>query len=511
MKTGRGSGPLWAAAAGVLAVAAYLPVFQGVSGSAAPGLGRRAVEGWFFDPEQPPAGMVIAVAGWLVWRRRARLAALAPSRHPVALLLLLLGLACAAWSKRVGATDWLIFSLGSNALAFAAASRGTSGVRLLAVPFVALLFAVPIPEPLGNELVWALQRIAARGALWLHDLIGLGTTGEAVLLWRGGSGFLVIEECSGLRGLLTLLLASIVIRDLFAHAGPRAWWVVALAPPLALAINVVRVAWIAAGEADTSAGHIGQGVITLLAGTVTLFFVGHFLARAVPEAASPTASAGAWPWRSACAGLAAVELLTIAIPTRPPPAPPAVTVRGRIGDRAGWVGEHVPADYAFLGRLAISGIAKRRFEHRGTGAAPDVVELFVGLERGGPRASPYSSKLRLPGRDWSLAEVTSRRDWRLFREVEVGIATRGDQRALVQTWNLGDEGAWRETLRSFLGATSGSGERSPRAVVRLVTPILGEGRAALAAARVVLDRFLIAFGGELEALELEASEGGGSG
>jgi exosortase len=499
VKTPRGSGPLWAAAAGVLAVAAYGPIVWGVWGTA-PDLSRRVVEGWFFEPLQPPAGMVIAVAGWLAWRRRAALAELAPAGHPSAPFLLLVGLACAAWSKRAGAPDWLIFSLAANALAFAVASRGVGALRLLVVPLVALLFAVPIPDPFGNELVWALQRIAARGALWLHGLAGLGTTGEAVMLQRGESGFLVIEECSGLRGLLTLLLASIVIRDLFAHAGARAWWVVALAPPLALAINVVRVAWIARGDATgAAAGHIGQGVSTLLAGTVLLFFVGHLLARRVPEPAPSRSSGGSWPWRGACVGLAAVVALTAAIPTRPSPERPKPVLRGRFADRGGWLGEHVGADYLFLGRLPVGEIVQRRFEQRGARGALHVVELFVGLEGAGrPRESLYASKLALPGRDWSLRESSSRQDWRLFREVEVGVAGRGEQRALVQTWRLGDAGPWRETLRSFLAARPG---RAPRVVVRLVTPILRDTPLGRAQARQVLDRFLIDFGGELEALE----------
>ncbi len=72
----------------------------------------------------------------------------------------------------------------------------------------------------------------------------------------------------------------------------------------------------------------------------------------------------------------------------------------------------------------------------------------------------------------------------------------------MQVWRLGDEGAWRENLRSFFALTGGWFERThPRSVVRLVTPILRAGPSGRAQARQVLGRFLIAFGGELEALE----------
>jgi exosortase/archaeosortase family protein len=329
------------------------------------------------------------------------------------------------------------------------------------------------------------------------------------MLRRGDSGFLVIEECSGLRGILTLTLVSLVIRELFPHSGGRSWTVVVLAPPLALAINVVRVAWIASGDASSAdVNHVAQGVSTLLAGSAGLFCVGHLLARGREETSLPPQGRGRpWPWRAACVALGLLLLSTAAIPPRPAQGLRRTVRTDGFADRAGWVGEDVPVDYLFLGKLPIAAIVSRRFERYATEQEqPQVVELFVGTERPNrPRDSPYSEKLALPGRDWSLQGLSTRTDVRLFREVDVGIAERGTQRTLVQIWRLGDEGAFRENLRSFLAATGGGLENPPRIVVRLVTPIVREGPKGQRQARHVMDRFLIAFGGELESLELGGS------
>jgi exosortase len=496
---------LWVAGALALSIAAYWPLVAGPWSSS---LGWGVVEREFFDPVALPVGMVLAVAGWMAWRRRGALAALDAAPHPAALPFALFGLACAVWARRADAADWLIFSLGWNALAFAVAARGIGAVRILAVPLVALLFAVPIPDPLENELIWALQRIATRGALWIHSLAGLGTRGSDVMLQHGESGFLVIEECSGFRGILTLTLASLVIRELFVHAGGRAWLVVGLAPPLAVAINIVRVAWIASGDAASSdLDHVAQGVSTLLAGSAALFCVGLLLARGHDETSAPPPIGGAWPWRPACGALGLLVLVAAAIPPRPASVRRPVAPADGFADRAGWVGEVAPTDYLFIGRVAIAGIVSRRFERRTMEwEQPQVVQLFVGSESPErPRDSPYSGKLALPGRDWSLLELSTQRDTRLFREVEVGVAARGTQRALVQFWRLGEEGAFRENLRSFLAVSGGQLDRPPRRVVRLVTPILREGPTGRRQARHVMDSFLIAFGGELEALELGGS------
>ena len=83
------------------------------------------------------------------------------------------------------------------------------------------------------------------GADALLNALGLEVSRVGILLQHADIRFLVIESCSGLRSLRTLTLAALVLRELFVSAGPRLWWLVVAAPPLALLLNVGRIAIIA--------------------------------------------------------------------------------------------------------------------------------------------------------------------------------------------------------------------------------------------------------------------------
>jgi exosortase/archaeosortase family protein len=377
------------------------------------------------------------------------------------------------------------------------------------VPLLALLLAIPVPGPLQNELVWTLQRWSAGGARTLLELSGLELGGNGVMLIHGDAGFLVIESCSGLRGIQTLTLIALVVRDLFASAGRREWLLVALAPWLALGLNVVRVAWIAAvGAGDAvSQGHVGQGMTVLLAGTVVLFVMGHLLAgRAEGGAARSSDAPLPLPWKWLCGGLALLAALSIWISPWPAPRPPRPPLAELFSDRAGWQAEDVKPDLMFVGNLRLGQIVQRRFQRLGSEDEHErgaVVELFVGIEAPGePRRSPFSSKLALPARDWSIDAAERTRDWRLWRDVDVAVARRGQQHALVHTWRLGDEGPPREVMRSLLALERGPlARRGPRSVVRLVTSLGGTGPRARADAKRAIDRFIVAFGDDLEALD----------
>lgn len=493
---------IWSLVALALVAGVYaLPL---LSLESSPDLSAQEIEGWFFDPEEPPLLVVLAVSTWLVWQRRAKLSALPHSSSLIGIPLLIAGIAAAAWGQSNGAFDGYVWSLAMNTLAFGALARGRPGMRTLALPALVLLFAVPLPDPLENELLWALQKITATGALHLHQLAGIGTLGSDAMLFRDTSAFVVIEECSGLQGILTLTLVSLLLRDLFGSAAARTWLVVAAAPVVACAVNVARVAWIALGDArEPQVNHIGQGISTLLVGTFILFALARGLGRHDAPKAQPLASHGGWPIRRACAVLLSMLCLNMWTPPRAPATIESIDLRRAFADHRGWVGQSEETDRLFIGRVAIGAVIQRQFTRtRHDNSAAEAVQLFVGYARVGfERESPFSSKLTLPGGDWSMIERRLETNWRLFREVETGLARRGNELALVQSWNIGDEGLLRETLRSVFALTPPAFPRiTPRRVVRIAAPIFADTPKGHQHAKRSLHRFLIDYGDELESL-----------
>jgi exosortase len=489
-----------------LGLFAYRPLL--LSSLHLPGLLERG--NWFFDPDEKTPLLALGISAWLLWRRRGRLLSLPPRSAPgatVALLLVAGGLF--VWAQLTRSPDLLLPSLGANLLAFAGATRGRAGCRAVLLPALVLLLGVPIPAPIRNELVWQLQQWTARGAAWAMAVGGFDATLSGLVIRSGERSFTVIEACSGLRGIEILTLVAVAIRELFADSGRRAWLLVVAAPWLGLALNVLRVTVVAATSGDPQepedADHTPQGVAVLLVGTGILYAIGWWMARgrgAAPPAARPEPGAPVRGLRAAGVGLAALALVSVAVPPfpRPPLVLPTIEIRE---SRSGWSGDELPLDDEFFGPMPFAHSLYRRYQKQLPGRPPQVVYLFVGIDLAGNPATGhlFTPKLAMPGRDWSLAEPRRTRLWLLDVEAEVALASRDSDFALVYSWHLRNGGIWRETSRAALALESGPLRRERRrAVVRLASPMPGDGHAARNRAKAVLDRFVADFREDLAGL-----------
>lgn len=494
---------------------AYRGLFQ--DASALPTSG--SFEQWFFAPDRGRPLLPIAIALWMLLRRRARLGVL-PDRAAPALAGALLGAGVLlfAWGAHAGARGLLPLSLAANVLSLAAATKGRAGCRAALLPALVILLATPVPAPLRDEITWQLQVSSARGATWLMQAVGVDVVLRGVVIHRADYAFSVIETCSGLRGIEILTLVALAVRELFAASGARSWVVVAVAPCLAYALNVLRIVVVVAltGSAGAEAGapegwdHTPQGVAVLAAGTALLYFVAHALAGAarvrVPDAERRGEAGRSGPatrsvLRAGTLGVVAMlaALSWAPVPLTPQPAFPQIGLPVQRGE---WIGEDLPLDRAFVGQFLPGQVLHRRYEMKMRGGPPRVVEILVGYEDGGnPASRLFSPKLVLPGHDWSVADARSARLWLLGLDSRLTLVARDSELALGYLWRLRDRGLWREIWRATWELDAGPLRREPpRAVVRLLTPLANEGPAARERAKRTLDRFVRDFRDELARL-----------
>jgi exosortase len=495
----------------VLALLAYRMLWLGATPA------QYDLERWMFRPSPLPELLVLAVAGWLLWRRRERLRSLPDRRAPLlASALATLGTALFVWTLLTRTADLLLPSLAANGLAFAAAARGWAGCRGSLLPALVLLLGTPLPKPLEDEIVWQLQVWTADGAHWLLGASGREFFQSGVILRNAEHSFHVIDGCSGLSGIEILTLAALIVRELFADAGPRQWLLLALAPPLGFALNVVRIAYIAASPdpealAGSDGDHTPQGLVVLMAGTGILYALGWAMARKTaagspaPPSHPPAAAVGGMPCGIAACGLAVLAVLTSTLPGF------------STGDRAsrpwsinfpeqgsGWTSEKATPQPWFTGVLPRS--THRRYELEGApDRPPEVVDLLIAYEEvSAPGLSRLlSSKLAFPGPDWDLVGHSRERLWLLDRDADLAVASRGPdgEHAVVYAWQPRDRGLWRESWRSLLALESSPFRRgAPRAAVRLVAYAPHDGQLVLDQAKQRLDRFTAAFREELAAL-----------
>jgi exosortase len=457
------------------------------------------VEEWFFEPSDSSPLVILLLCGWLLWRRRGRLAALWGQRGHGALTAgaWLLAAGIFAWAVRAGAPELEAVALVPALLGAANLLGGLAALRVVAVPAVVLLFAVPIPAPLLNEILWHLQ-------IWTADFTGLllrmlnlpvVVSGDRIILEKGV--FAIIETCSGLRSIETLALLAVLMIDLFGRRGRHAWILLALSPFVAFLINGLRcLGLIFNPHADIASIHNLQGIAMLLGGVLLLYFVDGLLAKSGAEPAPISAlerrarrtraRAGLAPRVAVLAGFSA---LLVAISFAPRFTAPAIAanVPMHVVERTldDWQSVDQQTDWMFLGKVGFSGILNRRYSN-----GPEMVDAFIGQATPDARVRSYlSDKNGFPGSGWMSereqpAQIAG-------RDVLLRVVRKGGTRSLVASWYEASPGLAAESARALLSLDSTPVRERSRIplAVRLSTPLLSAEQTAIENGRQRLEKF----------------------
>jgi exosortase len=489
-----------------LAVFAYWPLAQEALQTPT----AHQFESWMFRPSQLPLALVIAVAGWLVWRRCQRLGAgSAPARRAETAVLLAAGALSYGWAVLTRTPDWLLVSLAANLLAFASAAGAGAGALLL--PALALLFGLRIPAPLRNEIVWGLQRATAFASGHVLAPLRDDFTREGVILRAGEHSFHVIDGCSGLQGIAILTFVALIVGELHQLSRRRRLLLAAVAPPLGYALNVVRIAYIAASPnpeayAGLHGDHTPQGLAVLAAGTALLYALGRVRVepdRPARDAPHALRSASWWP---AAAALAALSLASVALPPFPPRNGIFEPSEVRFPDqRAGWTSEPIVGDPYFVGPQPAGQLLYRRYAHGSDAQLIDVVDVLIGMDGEDlvDASALLSTKLRWPGPEWNLDRQRRARLWPLERDADfaVGAHASRPERAVIYAFRIRDGGLARESLRALFALETSPFRRERKRVgVRLVAFAPFDEPLAIDRAKQRLDRFLGAFRDAFSAL-----------
>jgi len=507
-----------AALALILAAIAYRALFE----IANPDLGQE-IEGLLFNSTSTGPVVVLVIAIWLLYRRWDRLRRL-PRRTSfgLGLGLLLPSVPIYAWATYTGATDLLIPALMLNLLGFGALLWGAPALQVLFLPTVFLLFAMKLPVPLLNQLLWKLQIWTADYTGFLLSQLGMLNSVAGDQIMRPGQKFAIIETCAGLRSAESLSMLAVLMVDLFRRRGLHALILVAIAPVLAFGVNGLRaLTLILNPHSEIVAIHNLQGIAMLLVGLLTLYLIDgvldriltHRVPRPVPApSATPSASTDSSALQglvTASAVLAVLVGLSVTLPRWEPPARGSLPFPDSQVPKqlSGWTSSPLDTDLEFLGIVLFRARVDRLYQRGG-----ESVRLFMGVGRRERReVSPFSPKTAFPGSGWWVEETWGVRLEPDGREVRASVMRygKGTQRRLVFDWAEGTRGQADELLR-FLIALDQSRWARPREgiAVRISTELGDKGQSPRAAAETRLRDFYGAIRPSLALVGFPRGQGG---
>lgn len=449
--------------------------------------------GWFFFGMNDTAPQIVfAIAAFLLYRRRGGLAgAVGREGSPLlALPLLGTGFALFLWAHHVDAPDLLLVSFLPVSLGGALLLCGAPFTREMAFPILFLVFALPIPGVVTNQIVFPLQLWNAELVAQLLAIGGIPVVQEGDMLYLADRSFEIIETCSGLRAIVVLAMLAAGLACYFRARWLHLVLLVASACVIAYCLNAARVLTVVLyPESEESVTHALQGMLVFLCGGAALWVVDALLRRWVGGPGAPTRSldpVAATPESGESGRVARATFLatllglmlvaTIWMPRWSPlesQNPAGIELPEQIG---GWEAiETLEPDQLYLGSVHLQTHRYRRYRRDG-----ETVSVFMAYDDLLNRSrSLLSPKNAFPGRGWEAEE-------RGLVELgpdgleAAGVAARSRAtRMLSYHWYQGIEGLGGEVLRAWL-ATDRSFLRRPTGAlaIRLDTdlPSAAEGR-----------------------------------
>ena len=202
----------------------------------------RLMRQWYSDADYSHGFLVPLLSIYLIWQRRDKLAQV-PRRPSNLGLVVVVGALALLFLGSLGAELFLTrLSMIVTICGLVIYFSGWALLRAMAFPIAFLLFAIPIPVLIYNEIVFPLQFIASRFATSILELLNLfPIMREGNVLIMPGMRLEVVEACSGIRSLMSLLALAAGYGYLAEKSVPVRWFLVLAMIPLAIVSNGTRV------------------------------------------------------------------------------------------------------------------------------------------------------------------------------------------------------------------------------------------------------------------------------
>jgi len=285
---------------------------------------------WWTDENYSHGLLIPFIIAYIAWNQRDRFARTTHRPATFIGLIAVIAAILALWAGTAGAELFmqrtsLVLILAGTVLYFG----GFAFLRLLLVPLFLLLLAIPIPAIIFNKIAFPLQLFASRCAVWAMMVFDIPVLRQGNVIELMPLGAIetkkleVVEACSGIRSLMTLVTLAVVFayfthpdggsqagHDHLEH-GTRArpqtrvalllksygFWrstvILLSAIPIAILTNALRVSGtgVLAHYYGTKVAdgffHSFSGWVVYIVAFLMLFGVGWILDRAKPASKNP--------------------------------------------------------------------------------------------------------------------------------------------------------------------------------------------------------------------------------
>lgn len=253
--------------AAALFVAGYFPVFQ------------KLIKIWLTSEEYSHAFVILPFVLYMVWTKKNVLLDAKLQYAPFGLFLVVLATACYFFAMLTQVNTLIFLSLFLTVLGVLIYLAGIKSVQELFAPLILLLLLIPVPEQLYIKLTFPLQLKVSQISEIIVGMFGVPILREGNVMTIAEKSFEVVEACSGLRSIISLVTLSVILGYFMLERNISRIILVLASVPTAIIVNIIRVSSMILlyhfFRLDLSVGilHTLTGLLIVISPLILFFFL----------------------------------------------------------------------------------------------------------------------------------------------------------------------------------------------------------------------------------------------
>jgi exosortase A len=208
---------------------AYFPVISGL------------VKVWAHSDDYSHGFFIVPIAAYIIWTKKERLAEIPINSSWSGLVLIVFSLflylaAYFAEILTIVSLSMVLFLAGLVLFFY-----GWQMIREISFPLLLLLFMIPIPSQIYSMATIPLQLFVSHLSVMAASLIGVPVFREGNVIHMPMRTLEVVQACSGLRSLISLLTLGVVIAYFALRSNLLRLLLFISGVPVAIFVNIIRV------------------------------------------------------------------------------------------------------------------------------------------------------------------------------------------------------------------------------------------------------------------------------
>ena len=202
---------------------------------------KRLVLTWYSSDDYSHGFFIIPLCFYIIWRKKEVLAEIPIRSSLWGLALFIFSLLLYLFAHLAEIMTLTSFSMVLLLAGVVIYFYGFSMFKELIFPLFLLLFMIPVPAQIYAKLTIPLQLFVTKASVGISSLLGLPIYREGNVIHLPGRTLQVVQACSGLRSMISLLTLSVIFAYLTLKSNLLRSILFLSGIPAAILVNIIRV------------------------------------------------------------------------------------------------------------------------------------------------------------------------------------------------------------------------------------------------------------------------------